>query len=123
MEPLIEHQEYVTAWSAYLGACAVLIIIGWLWTRIIGNAYVRTAVRFVAITTLLMPIVHEDSNEVLVPALVVVVLGAFIGNTVAAIKAMNILGGACLVAFMLALVVAWFVSNRQHKRASSSNEE
>ncbi len=123
MEPLIEQQEYLTAWAFYLGACTVLIIIGCLWTRVIGNAYLRTVIRFVAIATLLLPIVHEDSNEILVPALVVVLLGAFIGNTVAAIKAMNILVGACLIAVVLGLVVARLIAKRERRRAAVSNAE
>ena len=123
MEPLIEQQEYLTAWASYLGACTVLIIIGWLWTRVIGNAYLRTVIRFVAIATLLLPIVHEDSNEILVPALVVVLLGAFIGNTVAAIKAMNILVGTCLTALVLGLVVARFITKRQRRRAAVSQAD
>ncbi|MBB3046510.1 hypothetical protein FHR99_000746 [Litorivivens lipolytica] len=112
----------MTAWGAYLGACLVLIAIGWLWTRVIGNTYARTAIRFVAITLLLLPVVHESSNEILVPALVVVSLGAFVGNTQEAIEAMNILGGACLGAFMLALVAGWFISNRQRGRAYESEQ-
>ena len=123
MESVIEYQEYVTAWIAYLGACTVLIIIGCLWTSGIRSTYLRSFIRLVASTALLLPIIHEDAGEVLVPALVVVFLGAFIGNTIAAVKAMNLLVLACILAGIIALVLARIINRfRQRREARLSPE-
>ncbi|WP_372747938.1 hypothetical protein [Litorivivens sp.] len=116
MESVIEYREYVTAWAAYLGACTVLIIIGCLWTSGIRNTYIRSFIRLVASTVLLLPIIHEDANQVLVPALVVVVLGAFIGNTIAAVKAMNLLVLACIGAGILSAILARLINGFRAKR-------
>lgn len=99
------YQEYVAAWGFYLGACAVLIGIGCYWTRVIRNDYLRGIVRLTASVAMLLPVVHEDSSAVLVPALVVVFLGAFIGNTIAAVKAANILAFAVIGAVIVAIIL------------------
>ncbi len=123
MESVIEYQEYVTAWIAYLGACTVLIIIGCLWTAGIRNTYVRSFIRLVASTALLLPIIHEDAGDLLVPALVVVVLGAFIGNTIAAVKAMNLLVLACILAGIISLVLARIINRFRQKREARLSSE
>ncbi|MFT5034170.1 MAG: hypothetical protein ACI9OO_002106, partial [Bacteroidia bacterium] len=99
------YQEYVTAWGFYLGACVVLISIGCYWTRGIRNDYLRGIMRLVASVAMLLPVIHEDNGEMLVPALVVVFLGAFIGNTIAAVKATNILAFAVIGAVVVAIIL------------------
>lgn len=123
MESVIEYQEYVTAWIAYLGACTVLIIIGCLWTSGIRSTYLRSFIRLVASTALLLPIIHEDAGDVLVPALVVVILGAFIGNTIAAVKAMNLLVLACIVSGIVSLLLARVINRFRQKREARLSPE
>lgn len=110
------YQEYVAAWGFYLGSCVVLIGVGCYWTRIIRNDYLRGMVRLVASVAMLLPVVHEDSDAVLVPALVVVFLGAFIGNTVAAVKAANILAFAVIGAMIVAIILVRLGRQWREKR-------
>lgn len=121
MENVIEYREYLTAWSVYLGGCAILIGVGCLWTRGIRNDYLRSIVRLLASTVLLLPVQHEDNAAVLVPAVVVVFLGAFIGNTVAAVKAMNIMVFAGVVALVLAAALVKVMHKYRGKRAAAES--
>ncbi len=114
------YQEYAAAWGFYLGSCVVLIAIGCYWTRGISNDYLRGIVRLVASVAMLLPVVHEDSGAVLVPALVVVFLGAFIGNTVAAIKAGYILAFAVIGAVIVAIILVRLGRKWREKRAKST---
>lgn len=116
------YQEYVTAWGFYLGACAVLIGVGCYWTRVIRNDYLRGIIRLSASTAMLLPVVHEDNSAALVPALVVVFLGAFIGNTVAAVKAANILAFAVIGSLMAAIILVRLTQRWTAKRAPVSEK-
>lgn len=111
------YQEYVTAWGFYLGACAVLIGMGYYWTRVIRNDYLRGIIRLTASVVLLLPVVHEDNSAVMVPALVVLFLGAFIGNTIAAVKATNILAFAVIGAVVVAIILVRLGREWRSKRA------
>lgn len=111
------YQEYVAAWGFYLASCVVLIGVGCYWTRAIRNDYLRGVIRLVASVTMLLPVTHEDNPAVFVPALVVLFLGAFIGNTIAAVKAANILAFAVIGAIIVALILVRLGRQWQAKRA------
>ena len=108
----MEYQEYLTAWLFYLLGCGLLIAIGWRWTRPIGNAYLRAAIRLSVSAALLAPVAHEDNPALLVPATVVALLGAFIGNALAAIQAAKVLLLAFAAGLAAALPLAWLGARR-----------
>ncbi len=116
------YQEYVTAWGFYLGACVVLISIGCYWTRGIRNDYLRGIIRLCASVMMLLPVYHEDNAAVLVPAMVVLFLGAFIGNTIAAVKAGNILAFAVIGAVISATILVKIGRRWRAKRVVPADE-
>lgn len=118
----MEYQEYLTAWLLYLLGCSLLIAIGWRWTRPIGNAYLRAAIRLSVSAALLVPVAHEDNPALLVPATVVTLLGAFIGNASAAVVAAKVLLFAFAVGVAAALPLAWLAAKWAEKRAGATPE-
>lgn len=113
----MEYQEYLTAWLLYLLGCSLLIAVGWRWTRPIGNAYLRAAIRLSVSAALLVPVAHEDNPALLVPATVVTLLGAFIGNASAAVAAAKVLLFSFAVGVAAALPLVWLGAKWTAKRA------
>lgn len=116
----MEYQEYLTAWLLYLLGCSLLIAIGWRWTRPLANAYPRAAIRLSVSAVLLVPVAHEDNPALLVPATVVALLGAFIGNTLAAVQATKILLLAFAAGLAASLPLVWLGAKWLAKRAGPS---